>query len=516
MGRTRLAGAVLAVAGLLTALAPAAPAAATEPVVDQDAYANDARAIAAERGLPYEQVRQQLLRQQDVGALHERVAARWRETFGGMWIDQRTSLVHVAFTRDAAANVAALHADFSAPELLRAHDVPRSYAELRATLRRMVDDRALFQAGLLAIPGMDPRGYSLDVDVRENRPVVGAESFSLATVAALTARYGDLRVERALLGGDHACTRLDCKHYVRSGLAGDRCCDVRDCTLGFTVSSGQVKYESLSAGHCGSRTWRHGAATMGTTDQLVNGGAVDAQTIVISNDFEAGPWIWVSSTETIRKVTSVQTYAALTVGQWICQSGVTSGQRCGSVLGKDFVPPFAPGVPAHNSFIHTDMCSQVGDSGAGIYMGNMAVGLVSGGSHATGCPSGFRGWHGHIEHAASSMQLLVITSNPTAPFLSSIAATGTVGTTGTINSRFSKPVRCSSVNPSDFTVRLQSTQNLTVSSTSCTSDSNENVVITTSTPLVKGTSISVSTVANTIQDPIGTNVGSWTRTTTVA
>lgn len=512
----RIAGAMLAVAGMLAMVTPGAPATATD-AVEQDAYVNDARVIAETSGLPFDQVHQQLLRQFAVGTLHEQVAARWPDTFGGMWIDQKTSLVHVAFTRDAAANVAALAPDFSAPELLRAHDVPRSYADLRATLARMVADRTLVQTGLLAVPGLGTRGYHLDIDVRENRPVVGAESFSLATVAALTARYGDVRVEHALLGGEQACTRLDCKHYVRSGLAGDRCCDVRDCTLAFAVSSGQVRYESMSAGHCGTRGWRHGLASIGTSGQVVNGGPVDAQTIVMTGDFQAGPWIWVSSTETTRPVTSVQTYAALTAGQWICQSGVTSGQRCGSVIGKDFTPPFSPGIPSHDHFIHTDMCSQIGDSGAGIYIANQAVGIVSGGSHGTGCPSGFRGWHGHISYATSQLQLVVITSNPPAPFLSSISATGTVGTTGTINVKFSKPVRCSSVNPSDFTVRLQNAQTLTVTGASCTSsDSNPNVTVTTSTPLVKATSITVSIPSGVIQDPGGQNVGSGSRTTTVA
>jgi hypothetical protein len=525
--RTRLAGSVLALTALLAgtsqalpaarrvalpALALPAPAMPPDTPEEKGALLRDAAQIARTTELPLALVQQEVLVQDAVGQLQARAAERWPATFGGLWIEQRTGLVRVAFTADAAANVAALAGDFVRPALLRPVTVQRSYRALKALQDVMVADREAFADGRLAAwPGLTGTRYGLDVDVRENRPVVVTDGHTPATVAALKAAYGDLRVDATGNGAEHACTKFDCRYFLRSGLGVDR--GVPNCTSAFTVSSGQVNLETMTAGHCDGGVGYHGGSAYSGGSRYQNSGNVDASVSKVTGSFKAGPWMFVTPGEPVRKVTSVQSYAALAVGQWICKTGITTDYTCGSVLSRDYSAPASWPTPAHTNFILTDMCDKPGDSGAGIYIGGQAVGIISAGN-SDFCTAPYRGWHGHIENAASALGLVVVTSD-SAPFMSTVSATGNIGTSGTITVKFSKPVSCLTVGNVDFTVKVQGQLDWPVASTSCTQDSNMTVTLTVARPMITKTSFTVSIGSGTIKDPGGQGVSAGSRTATV-
>lgn len=511
--RTRLAGAALAVAGLFLGTAHAALPLPVPAVADTGgetaALLRDAARIAATKGLPLALVQREVLVQNEVGVLQEHVATRWADTFGGLWIDQATGQVNVAFTRDAVANVASLRGGFSAPDLLVPVTVTRSYRALKATQERMVADRAAGRTW----PGMTGTRYAVDVDQRENRLVVVTDGHTAATVTALRAAYGDVRVDATGNGAEHACTPTDCRYYLRSGLSTGNG-GSPNCSLAFTSTAGSTTY-TLTAGHCQSNIgWHGGNVHTASGDVGINSGNVDARKMPItSTSFKAGPWIYVNVGEKVRKVTSMQTYAQLAVGQWICKSGWVSLDTCGSVLSRDYSSPATVNAPAHTNFMLTDMCDQMGDSGAGIYIGGQAVGLISAGQTAP-CSSTYRGWHGHIQNAANALGVTVATST-SAPSFSSFTAPSAIATSGTITVKFSKPVWCITVNHLDFVVTVQGQVDYPVSSTSCTEDSNQTVTLTVTRPLVQGMSVSVALRANAIQDPGSQYVPAATRTSTV-
>jgi len=508
----KLTGTVLVATALLIGNAYAATAprpSLVEATSSIDPLLRDAQTYAAQTGLPVALVYRTVKMQGAVGQLQQDVQRKWPATFGGLWIDQKTGTVQIAFTKDAAANVASLGGLFAEPSLLRPVTVAHSYADLMLLQQRMIAD----QKHGARFAGLKGTRYNIDVDVTRNQPVVYTDGHTAATVAAFTAKYGALRLEASGTGGPHACTATDCKHFLRSGLQAQGCCYFPHCSLAFTVSSGAVNLEIMTAGHCdGQYNQSHGSEQFGHLHDSQYSGTVDAAVYYVdTNGFKAGPWIYVSTGETTRKVTSMQTYAGLVVGSTICKSGWASGYTCGQVLSKTYA---ADGL---TNLMHTDMCDTNGDSGAGIFIGGQAVGIIHGGS-ASGCPSGYRGWHTHIENDVNALVsgLLVVTSD-SAPFFSSITATGTVGTGGTITAKFSKPVRCITVSSLDFTVRVQAQSGIyAVTSTGCTSDSNSTVTLNVNRPLIKGTSISVSINSGTIQDPGGQGVGASTRTTTVA
>lgn len=513
--RSRLGGTALAVSALLLGTAHAAAPVPTPQtlVATVDPLTQDARQIALTTGLALPLVQSELRLQNAIGQLQEQVATRWPETFGGLWIEPATGLVSIAFTENAVANVATLAASFTAPTLLRPVTVGRSYRDLKAVQERMLADRRAVAAGTRSWPGLTGTRYGLDVDVRENRPVVVTDGHTPATVAALRAAYGDLRVDATGNGSEHACTRSDCKHFVRAGLGTGTTGYPNNCTLGFTVASGQINLETTTAGHCDNGVGYHGGVRHGYDAVVRNYGASDSMTQTTTTDFKAGPWIWVSSGEPARKVTSMQTYAALTVGQWICKSGISTFYSCGSVLSRDYAPAYEFGVADHWNFMLTDMCDTFGDSGAPIFISGQAVGLISGGNDDP-CGVGYRGWHSHMHNNANALSVIVVTSD-SAPFFSSLSAASAIAATGTITVKFNKPVSCGTVNSTDFTVKVQGQVDYPVTGASCTSDSNQTVTLTVSGPIVSRMSVAVTLLANRIQNPGGQNVAGSTRTTTV-
>jgi hypothetical protein len=135
-------------------------------------------------------------------------------------------------------------------------------------------------------------------------------------------------------------------------------------------------------------------------------GRVDAERHSVSvNGFAAKPWIFVDVDHKSRDVLSRGTYAGLNVGDDVCKSGQTTGKTCGRVQDKHYSPSYVPGG---NDFIKTSYCGKGGDSGAGVYIGNKAVGVHSGGTDGACSASGDFSIFGHIEFVQNALNATVV------------------------------------------------------------------------------------------------------------
>ncbi len=129
------------------------------------------------------------------------VSARrlWPDSFAGLWIDDSTGTVKVAFTRDARGKVEQLARDSSHPEFLQAVTCERSWAELEELEQRMGDDRELARAGKFSLPGVPGHRYDLDIDVERNAVLVFLANPIAEAITAFRNRYGEaVIVERGL------------------------------------------------------------------------------------------------------------------------------------------------------------------------------------------------------------------------------------------------------------------------------------------------------------------------------
>lgn len=463
----------------------------------------DAAAFAEHLDISVEEANERLQLEPVIGSMHADAQRLWGDTYAGTWIDHAAGgRINVAFTADAAKHVGEMKRSFPRPEKLHPVLVPRSMAELEAELTRMVADREEVRAGRLSFPGVDGVRYDMKVDVARNAVVVVVDDEDPRTRGAFASRYGQhVIVEATGVAEPTACTRADCRHSLRSGLRAESTNGW--CTLAFAVSGG-----ILSAAHCPDTARQHAFTSYGSVTANSQINRADAERHSVSlNGFHAGAYLWVSSSETARRITSVGLWGNLVVGASACKSGITTGTDCGVVQNTNVSVHW---VPSSTRFVQADYCSDPGDSGSGVYSGNQALGINSGGANVT-CSASDYGLFGHIEYAQSQLGVTVLTSESAATF-SSITA-GAAGTS-TITARFSKPVVCSTVSTGDFTANVNGTVNLTVTGVSCSADSDSTVDLTVNVPLVTATTVNVSVVGS-ILNPPGSSVPGATRSDTV-
>ena len=469
----------------------------------------DAPAVAAMRGITVEQAGERLDLERAAGALEADARRLNPGTFAGLWLDD-ADRVHVAFTNDASARAAALTRGFTRASAVRAQTRGRSLAALEALQQRLIADRQRARTGGLALPGIDGAGYDLDIDVKRNLVVLTAPDPTAATVADVVRRYGGaVEVRTGELGAPEACTRSDCKYTLRSGLEVNS--PSYYCSSAFTVKRNDNGNRNLlSAAHCpedGSPR-KHGGVQYGTVQAQQESGRVDAERHSVGNNgFSASPWIYVNQDDRYRQVRGRGLYSQLAVDSSVCKSGATTYNTCGKVLSKTYSPSWVGSGGAYN-FVSTTYCAEGGDSGAGVYIDNTALGVHSGGETGACDGSNFSAF-GHIEFAQSALNATVMIEGQVPSFSSVSAANATT----TIRARFSEPMLCDSVQPADFTATVNGVST-TVSAAACSGDSDSTIDLTVGTPLVTGTSFSVSLVG-VVTDPAGNAAAKVTRSGSV-
>ena len=494
------------------AVIAAAVAALALPGVASAAAQSDVPDVARLYGISQADAADRLAVERLAGALEADAKRLWPDTFAGAWMDRSGGrTISVAFSDDATTKVAQLAADFPRPLLLRPVHVRRSESELAAVQSRMLADREAARAGRGSLPGVPGAEYSLELDLRRNAVVMIAERPTGATVAEVRRRYGnDVIVEAGSIGGPNACTRDDCIWSLRAGLKAVNA-NNNYCTTAFTVRRNDNGNRNiLSAAHCGGDSYRaHGAQPYGQVLAQQQQYRVDAERHGVGQGkMAARAWNFVDTSNKVVPITSVSTYAGLSGSATVCKSGVTTGKTCGTVSSKTYSPSY---VPNGNSFIKIGgMCAKDGDSGAGSYINQQAVGVHSGGDDDQICNNGNDfGITGHIEFAQSALNATVITAEPTTTF-DSVSAQGQ---TNTVTVRFSWPVSCATVAASDFTVRMNGI-GITVNGHTCSVDSDPAFSLILASTLLSGTTVEVSLVGH-VADPAGSVVPQTTRSATV-
>ncbi|RFS82671.1 S1 family peptidase [Actinomadura spongiicola] len=150
------------------------------------------------------------------------------------------------------------------------------------------------------------------------------------------------------------------------------------CTLGFNVKRGS-DYFFLTAGHCakGVTSWYSDpelTKLLGTTSSFSfpgdDYGVVKGKYSSTPGDLQGG----VRAGDQYQDIVGA---GRPPVGQTVTLVGQASGVQTGRIKGYGYTVNYQQG--AVRDLIGTDICSKEGDSGGPLFLGNLAVGLASGG-----------------------------------------------------------------------------------------------------------------------------------------
>jgi len=156
------------------------------------------------------------------------------------------------------------------------------------------------------------------------------------------------------------------------------------CTAGFTVRrDADGVLGVLTAGHCGARDGEINGAVAQYQDGRVSGRwDVQWRTVPGHNIVNEVEYVTGGSTYH-QKITGVKGSGDIGEGDGVCKSGIRTGLTCGTVISGKVCPSYVK--DCESTFIQVagenglDM-SKSGDSGAPVFSGSDAVGIVSGGA----------------------------------------------------------------------------------------------------------------------------------------
>ena len=242
-------------------------------------------------------------------------------------------------------------------------------------------------------------GTAWAVDVPANQVVVSYDDTvtgaNLAQLRSVAARFGDVvRTER--VAGTLRTHVSGGQNIYSSG--GGR------CVLSFNVRDSASVYYFMIAGHCasGSTTWY---ADPGLTVPLgsTSGSSFPGNDFAIvryTNTTIAKPGNVYLHNGTYRDITSAGNGY---VGQSVCKSSPVTGVRCGSITALNATVSFPQGTVY--GLIRTNVCSEPGESGAPLFAGTVAIGILVGGSG--NCASGGTSYFQPITEALATYQVAV-------------------------------------------------------------------------------------------------------------
>jgi hypothetical protein len=355
---------------------------------------------AAIEGISEEEALQRYAVEAAAAALQTTAAARYADTFAGLWLTQEPFGVSVAFTRHADESVAELADEFAHPALLKAQTRSRSLANLLARQDRIAQDREAVRNGRsdAAPPALAATGgnYDIGIDVVAGEVTVHVERPDDAMRADLARTYGEGVTTRAGVAAANACGTFNCGSTMMSGLQLTQ--SRGTCSSAFTAYGGGYRYV-LSAGHCytnlGSQTARyHASALYGHTDRYGFSGNVDAERIRRTTSFRESSKFVTNNADPVN-VNSYIAQSNVAVGTYIGKTGRTTGTTRGYVTDQYFDPGYVSGTG--NRFFVADLCSDAGDSGSGVWRAHTAYGVLSGGWDNQKC----RNVNGNFVHTAS-------------------------------------------------------------------------------------------------------------------
>ena len=379
-----LAAQIATVAGSGSAYAAAGDpvaAPAWSPDVSYAPSPGDVAARAVDEAISTEEAERRFRVERAAAGLEMEAAARWPETFAGVWMDRADFGVRVAFTKDAARNVADLAEAFPYAEELEASDAKISWGALASTKQKLGASRDALQRG--EAPSAVPPSlratkgtYDLDVDLVSGAVVVRVADASAALRSEIAKTYGShVRVETGL-AEPTTCSIYNCTYAMLGGIEL-QVGSTNLCSSAFSAFSGSARYV-LSAAHCyvltGQTARSNASAYYGYTEAYSYSGPVDAERIRRSSSWQESGKFFVEG-ENPRYVNFYMPYSGIVVNSYIGKTGRTTGTTRGYVLSKTVSPSYVSG--SYN-FISADFCVDGGDSGGAVWESTTAYGIISG------------------------------------------------------------------------------------------------------------------------------------------
>jgi hypothetical protein len=405
----------LLLAGLLASQAPPAAAggkpmpagwppylaAATDPAVTT---------LARDLGISIREARQRMGWQEPAiemaGELERALGGR----YGDLWFDPHTGRVKVGIVGGDTALAARLIARRKLTAVTDLVAVRHSYAELKQAAAWLTTEtaRANPRARNGLVKGLAvwrlPNRNTVELDLPRGQPLSAAQR---ATVAEARRRLGSKLTLGTWAGQmrDLSCvwsfnqasgkTVFNCDPPLRGGLTlytRSGTGYIRQCTAGFNAKSTvDGKWYVMTAGHCGSpgttfyvyQPRDRQFHVLGHMHNCVWGGdpncvwSSDDDEGIITIDNVPGwgpkPWVYVHAWTGLNDRTTenpgypIYGTSGSSLGMRVCVSGGVSGTSCGHVesLGG-------------GSLAQVDLCGEPGDSGAPIFTGQKAYGLLKG------------------------------------------------------------------------------------------------------------------------------------------
>lgn len=298
--------------------------------------------------------------------------------FGGVYVDEAAK---------GALNIASIGDDPLARTALNDLLPPGYPVEWRTVARTTSELDKVRDELISSIPELQASGStvsSVAIDVRNN--MVGltiAGPLNDVTDSLMTSYGSALEIKTGpMLVGASCSSRSSCTPW-RGGieiLPGDG--GGLQCTYGFNVrSTSSNTVYMMTAGHCDNEDWQHDGYSIGTTN--LNNLLTSGHTL---GDFQRVPTflaspenlVYYSSTDPSRSITADRTYAHQIVGDYVCASGYTDGNRCGYITNSDFYY----GIIFRGSAVYmwgklAGFRSDPGDSGGPVLINNTALGITS-------------------------------------------------------------------------------------------------------------------------------------------
>lgn len=364
----------------LVLLAAPIAAPAVPPLVDTPAQAlsRDAAAYAAAHGVSAAEAERRLRLQLASVAASERLRIRFADQLAGLFIQHRPDyrLVVLLAGEQAPTELLLPVGDDRLPVTIRG-GAGATRAEVLAAIDRNRGAIAGAVPGTRGI-GHDPRTGRLLVFQRASavvRPVavVAAELSSLTGVAVEVRPISATFENLGAIGGSR----------VVSEGAGTRFI----CTTGFQVQRGRERGITTAA-HCADQlSYRGPDGEERRLDFAGQWGTAYRDVQVHTGVGGELPMLYSDTARTIaRPVTGWLTRPMTRAGDWVCKRGESTGASCAEVELTDFAPPgeLCGGLCSASWVTVKGPHCRRGDSGAPVYIGSTALGVLKGGAFLPG------------------------------------------------------------------------------------------------------------------------------------
>jgi hypothetical protein len=387
----------------LSALLLAAPAFAAEPRLldQQQALGQDAERYAQHFGVSAEEALTRLRQQRASIRVTEQLRARYAGRLASILIEHRPSwavIVRLTGTVDQP--------DFVATE--EGLPIPVRFeggaSSTKAAALRMLDER---RAEIVRLtPGY--RGAGAD-------PLTGG--LLVMQRPGVDGRTAE-EVEKALseqLGLPVRIRRLNAALAESAAIGGGRVEGVSvegrrwRCTTGFVVRNGQGQLGVTTAAHCpDTLSWRGPSGEERLLPMAEAWGAAHHD-IQVHTGVGGATGLVYSDREkrTVRPITSWVTRPMTRPGDWLCLRGESSGYACATVELTDFAPAgeLCGGLCAASWVTMAGPNCRRGDSGAPIFSGTLAYGVLKGGAYLSGGACAFS-FYQSVDYLPGSWRLV--------------------------------------------------------------------------------------------------------------